>query len=96
MNVSKLLVNNTKNLSSDYNLCRALLRATAGATEIVGTWGFFSRLLPCSFRACETLGLERGIRREIFVATSEMVAPPPVRIGLMFLKIYTLIKDETD
>ena len=45
LNVSKLLVNNTKNLSSDYNLCRALLRATAGATEIVGTWGF---LVDCT------------------------------------------------
>ena len=62
LNVSKLLVNNTKNFSSDYNLCRALLRATAGATEIVGTMGIFSRLLPC--RASETLGC---IHREIFL-----------------------------
>ena len=69
LNVSKLLVNNTKNLSSDYNLCRALLRATAEATEIVGTMGIFSRLLPC--RASETLGC---IHREIFIATSAMIA----------------------
>ena len=67
LNVSKLLVNNTKNLSSDYNLCRALLRATAGATEIVGTWGF---LVDCSL-AGETLGC---IHREIFIATSAMIA----------------------